>query len=635
MTTETMIGKRRVVVKPLALVLCLPLMSACIMVSSRDVVHKSGDTTAEAGTKITANAASNAAPGEQTVDEREQAAAALRQLMDDDWQWTMEQYPEWASRVGAPGGDRRWTDNSPEALSRRDRHTRESLAALEAIPRDSLPPAQWVNYDFYLHQLQLDVASQAFPEDLLPVNQMSGVQTEAASTILLMPARRLDDYEDILARLAAVPEVVDQTLERMRRGVAAGITVPRITMRNVPGQIRAVMATDGPLMQPFNEFPDDFTAAMRRDLLSRAEVVMAENVIPAYARLLAYIEAEYIPACRETIGLRDLPNGDAWYAYAVRRYTSTDLTPVEIHAIGLAEVRRIRGLMDQVISQSGFEGDFMAFLEFLRTDPRFFFDTADELLAAYRDISKRADPELVRLFGTLPRLPYGVSPVPAYAEKSQTTAYYQPGSAAAGRPGIYFANTYDLKSRPSWEMEALSLHEAVPGHHLQFALAQELEDVPALRRHAYLTAFCEGWGLYSESLGTEMGFYEDPYSRFGQLTYEMWRAIRLVVDTGMHAMGWSRQQAIRFFAENAGKAEHDIVVEVDRYIVWPGQALAYKVGELKIKELRAYAEKTLGDHFDIRAFHDQVLGQGSIPLSMLEKRIHDWVAERQDHQQGS
>jgi len=288
-------------------------------------------------------------------------------------------------------------------------------------------------------------------------------------------------------------------------------------------------------------------------------------------------------------------------------------------------VKRIRAQMDEVIASTRFEGTFGDFVDFLRTDARFFFERPEDLLVAYRDICKRADPVLPRLFGTLPRLPYGVVPVPAYAEKSQTTAYYEPGSPAAGRPGNFFANTYDLKARPKWEMEALSLHEAVPGHHLQIALAQEMPDMPEFRKNSFYTAYVEGWGLYAESLGNEMGFYQDPYSRFGQLTYEMWRAIRLVVDTGMHALGWTREQAIGFFVENAGKAEHDIVVEIDRYIVWPGQALAYKIGELKIQELRRRARERLGDRFDIRAFHDQVLGAGAVPLDVLEARIEAWI----------
>jgi uncharacterized protein (DUF885 family) len=323
-----------------------------------------------------------------------------------------------------------------------------------------------------------------------------------------------------------------------------------------------------------------------------------------------------------------LPDGQAWYAYNVKEITTTDLTPQQIHELGLSEVKRIRAEMDKVIASTGFKGSFAEFLTFLRTDPRFFYDKPEDLVTGYRDVAKRVDPELVRLFGRLPRLPYGVRPIPSYAEKSQTTAYYEDGNPDAGRPGYYSVNTYDLKSRPKWEMEALTLHEAVPGHHLQISLAQEMTDVPQWRKYQGYTVFVEGWALYAESLGEEMGMYKDPYSKFGQLTYEMWRAVRLVVDTGMHAMGWTRDQALDYFKTNAGKTEHDIVVEVDRYIVTPGQALAYKIGELKIKELRAYAKKELGDRFDVRAFHDQVLGNGAVPIDVLEKNIQAWVGER-------
>jgi uncharacterized protein (DUF885 family) len=348
-------------------------------------------------------------------------------------------------------------------------------------------------------------------------------------------------------------------------------------------------------------------------------------VAPAYERLLEFTENEYLPGARESIAARDLPDGEAWYAHNVAVRTTTDLTPKQIHDIGLAEVARIRSEMEAIIASTGFEGSFEEFLAFLRTDPRFYHTKAEDLMSEYRDIAKRADPELTKLFGVLPRTPYGVIEVPDYAAPSQTTAYYQRGSLKAGRPGYFFANTYVLDTRPRWEMEALTLHEAVPGHHLQIAIQQELEGLPWFRQNPSYTAFVEGWGLYSESLGEEMGFYRDPYSKFGQLTYEMWRAIRLVVDTGMHQLGWSRQQAIDFFKENAGKSEHDIVVEVDRYIVWPGQALAYKIGELKIKELRAFATDALGEKFDIRGFHDELLGNGAVPLSVLEANIRAWV----------
>jgi uncharacterized protein (DUF885 family) len=369
-------------------------------------------------------------------------------------------------------------------------------------------------------------------------------------------------------------------------------------------------------------------AFQAQSLRERAFKAYSDSVLPAYERLLEFTENEYLPGAREAIAAKDLPNGEAWYAHNVALRTTTTLSPQEIHDIGLAEVKRIRSEMDRVIIESGFEGSFEEFLAFLRTDPQFYHTTAEGLMREYRDIAKRADPELTKVFGMLPRNPYGVIPVPSYAEKSQTTAYYQRGSIRAGRPGYFFANTYALDTRPRWEMEALTLHEAVPGHHLQISLQQEMENVPWFRQNPSYTAFTEGWGLYSESLGEEMGFYKDPYSKFGQLTYEMWRAVRLVVDTGMHSLGWSRQQAIDYFMRNAGKQEHDIIVEIDRYIVWPGQALAYKLGELKIKELRAYSEAELGERFDIRDFHDRLLGQGSVPLTVLEADMRDWVESK-------
>ena len=444
----------------------------------------------------------------------------------------------------------------------------------------------------------------------------------------MMPTAGVAQYENVLARLEGVPTLVDQTIVLMKEGLAAGLTPPRVTLRDVPQQVRNQIVDDpreSPLLRAFARFPDSITADDGERLRDRAVAAYAVHVAPAYQRLYEFLVETYIPAARESIAMRALPDGEAWYSWSVRQYTTTTLTPDQIHAIGLSEVERIRAGMDAAIAATGFVGSFHDFARFLRTDPRFSFEKPDELLAAYRDICKRADPELVRLFGRLPRLPYGVKPVPAYAEKSQTTAYYEPGSPAAGRPGYFFANTYDLPSRPRWEMEALALHEAVPGHHLQIALAQEMEDVPEFRRHGRFTAFVEGWGLYAESLGAEMGFYADPYALFGRLSYEMWRAIRLVVDTGMHWLGWSRQQAIDYFKDNSGKAEHDIIVEVDRYIVWPGQALAYKIGEMKIRELRARAARELGDAFDLRSFHDLVLGAGALPLDVLEDRVARWT----------
>jgi uncharacterized protein (DUF885 family) len=323
-----------------------------------------------------------------------------------------------------------------------------------------------------------------------------------------------------------------------------------------------------------------------------------------------------------------LPNGKEWYAYNVRRSTTTSLTPEQIHKIGLDEVKRLCGEMEALMAETKFTGTFPEFLNFMRTDPKFFFNNGDELIVGYRDIAKRIDPQLMNQFGKLPRLQYGVEPVPAYSEKSQPTAYYRGGTTEGGRAGVFFANTYNIKTRPKWEMEALTLHEAVPGHHLQIALAQEMQDVPEFRRHGHFTAYVEGWGLYAESLGGDLGMYKDPYSRYGQLTYDMWRSIRLVLDTGIHSMGWTRQQAIDFFKENCSKSEHDIAVEVDRYIVWPGQALAYKVGQLTFKELRDNAKKELGSRFNIRKFHDTALSDGALPLDTLRTKMASWIEQQ-------
>jgi len=469
-----------------------------------------------------------------------------------------------------------------------------------------------------------------FPEELLPLNQMAGVQQDVAQVLSIMPKAKASDFADMVARLEKSGVLVEQTLALLREGLSRKLTPPRITLRDVPQQVLNALPAEpreSAAFRPFQEMPAAIPAAEREALQGRALAAITNVLYPRFRELHRFLVEEYVPQSRESIACHDLPDGPAWYAHRVRRMTTTSLTPQQIHELGLAEVKRIRAEMDRVIAQTGFQGGFAGFLQFLRTDPQFYYERGTALLAGYRDISKRVDLELPKLFGRLPRLPYGVLPIPSYAEKSQTTAYYQPGAGAFGRPGVFYANTYDLRTRPKYEMEALTLHEAVPGHHLQIALAQELDGVPEFQKHSETTAFVEGWALYSEKLGEEMGFYTDPHAKFGQLTYEMWRAIRLVVDTGMHALGWSRERAIEFFKANAGKSEHDIVVEIDRYIVWPGQALAYKLGELKIRELRALAEKELGGQFDVRAFHDELLGKGALPLDVLEPRMKAWIEQ--------
>jgi uncharacterized protein (DUF885 family) len=472
----------------------------------------------------------------------------------------------------------------------------------------------------------------------MTLNQLGGIQQDLPQVLQLMQTSKTSHFDDRVARLEAAGTLADQTIALLREGLANGVTPPQVTLRDVPKQVSALITSDpkdSALFRSFRDLPSSLPAAEAEEIRARALAAITNQVFPKLRELEKFLTTEYLPRARTNIACTSLPDGQAWYARRVRHYTTTDLTPQQIHEIGMSEVRRIRAEMESIRKKTGFQGDLPAFFAHLRTHPDFFYTHASELLAGYRDVAKRADEQLPRLFGKLPRLPYGVAPIPSYSERSQTTAYYQPGAGAFGRPGTFFANTYQLNSRPKWEMEALTLHEAVPGHHLQIALAQELEGVPEFQKHSETTAFVEGWGLYSESLGEEMGFYQDPYSKFGQLTYEMWRSIRLVVDTGMHALGWSREQAIQFFKDNAGKSEHDIVVEVDRYIVWPGQALAYKIGQLKIRELRALATAELGPKFDLRAFHDELLSRGAVPLDILEARMKEWIARRKAAPLGS
>jgi prolyl oligopeptidase len=420
-------------------------------------------------------------------------------------------------------------------------------------------------------------------------------------------------------------------IERAEAGRKAGMMPPRIIMERLPDQIAiqvVEVAAESPYFEPFDNLPEGFSAADRERLLAAAVHVIEKTVLPAYRKLDRYFNDRYLPATRDSIGLSSLPNGAAWYEFRARTYTTTRLTPDEIHRIGLDEVKRIRGEMMKIIEEVEFGGTFNEFLEHLRSDPQFYFDNPDDLYQEYLATSKRIDPELVKLFGKLPRMPYGVKPIPDAIAPDTTTAYYSRPAADGSRAGIYWVNLYKPEVRPKYEIEVLSVHEAMPGHHLQIALQQELGDVPNFRRFMGFTAFVEGWGLYSERLGYDLGLYKDPYSRFGQLTYDMWRAVRLVVDTGMHYKGWTRQQAIDFFKDNAAKTELDIVNEIDRYIIWPGQALAYKIGQLKILQLRDRAEVELGERFDIRAFHDELLGAGALPLDLLEQRMDRWMAEQ-------
>ncbi len=554
----------------------------------------------------------------------------LHTLFDAEWEHTMRTQPTWASHLGDRRYNDQWPDLSLAAIERENLRSSNTLKQIQSIDRTKLPTADQLNYDLFRWRLELELEGFRFGEHLLPVNQRGGIQTEDELGDALR-FQTVKDYEDWIARLNSFGLMMDQTIALMREGMKRGIVQPQIVMQRVPAQIqkqRVAQPEQSPFYKPFRDIPSLISSTDRERLIASAKQALNTSVLPAFARFDTFFNQEYLPACLPGIGAWRLPDGQARYAYAARVFTTTKLTPEAIHNIGLSEVARIRGEMEKVKAQAGFKGTLPEFFTFLRTDKQFFCETPQRLFMEYAATSKRIDPLLVKLFRTLPRTPYGLEAIPAKIAPDTTTAYYRQPAADGSRAGTYFVNLYRPEVRPRWEMMALSLHEAVPGHHFQIALAQEQGALPNFRRHSGYTAYVEGWGLYAESLGDELGLYDDPYSKMGQLTYEMWRAVRLVVDTGIHALQWDRDRAIAFFRDNAPKAEQDIINEVDRYISWPGQALAYKIGELKIKELRARATKQLGDKFDIKEFHDFILLGGSMPLEILEARVNAWLQEK-------
>jgi uncharacterized protein (DUF885 family) len=558
------------------------------------------------------------------------AGQRLHELFEAEWERGLRENPTWASYLGDRRFDDRWPDLSPQARDRSHAADRAVLEALAAIPADGLAEADRLNRDLFGRLYREEIDAFEWGLQYLPMTQRRGIQT-AHQVAEVLPFGTLRDYENWIARLEGAGAYVDQTIALMRAGLERGLVQPCIIMERIPPQIARQVVDDptaSPFYAPLKRMPAVIPAADQQRLSAAARQAIEQGVVPAYRRLQSFVESEYLPGCRKSVGIWDTPGGADWYQQRVRWFTTTGLTAEEIHEIGLREVARIRGEMMKVIERVGFQGNFEEFLQFLRTDPRFRYTDPQELLQAYLVMSKRIDPLLPQYFGRLPRMPYGVRPIPAESAPDTTTAYYQPPSMDGRRAGYYYVNLYKPEERPTYEIPVLSIHEAVPGHHLQIALAQELGEQPKFRRNLEATAYTEGWALYSESLGEEMGLYADPYDKFGQLTYEMWRAVRLVVDTGIHHKRWTREQAIEFFKANAAKSELDIVNEIDRYISWPGQALAYKIGELRIKELRARATAALGPKFDIREFHDVVLGSGAVPLDVLEASVTKWQAAK-------
>lgn len=556
------------------------------------------------------------------------AGATLQTLLDEVWAYQLKEFPQFATRSGEHAYNDKLAKISVADSARRAAADEAFLQRLVAIDAAALSPDERLERDLLERDLRDSLAEHEFAQELLPVDSRSGFHISFPELPGWAPLSTVEDYDNYLARLEAFPEYARGYVELMREGVRRSVTVPAIILEGYEESIISHIVEDiesSLFFKPFKEFPDAIDEADRERLSQEGRRLIAEAIVPTYEFFLRFMREEYVPACRATVGASALPRGRDFYRHRVRKYTTLETTPEEVHARGLAEVERIRGEMDQIIEQVGFEGDFAAFVEHLRTTDRFYAESDEQLLAECAAILKRADGQLPAMFGLLPRMPYGLKPVPEYIAPKTTAAYYMRPNGDGSRAGFFYLNTYDLKSRPLYMLEALALHEAVPGHHLQIALQQELEGVSPLRKNSGFTAFVEGWALYAERLGLEMGFYEDPYADFGRLSMEIWRACRLVVDTGIHYFDWSRDEAIEFMTANSAMSDHNIRAEVDRYIGWPGQALAYKTGELKIRELRVQAESRLGDRFDVREFHDVVLRNGAVPLDVLDRLVSEWL----------
>jgi prolyl oligopeptidase len=556
------------------------------------------------------------------------AKADFQKLLDDSWEADLQADPLWATQVGDHRFDAKLPDASIEAIKQRLAQKEKLSARLNEIDRAALSREDQINYDIFARLLADDLAEAKFETYLMPITNRGGFHTEFPELYKRLKLITAKDYENYIARMAAFGEYADQHIALMRAGIEKGLVLPAVVLKGYRDSIVPHVVADPEkslTYRPFLTMPGTVSDADQSRLRAYAKEAIAKSVVPAYRRFLTFMEKEYVAAAPGQIGAAAWPDGRDLYRHRIRSFTTLDITPEEVHQRGLDEVKRIRGEMEKVIQRAKFDGSIAQFIEFLRTDPQFYAKTPKELFEHVGYICKRIDGELPRLFKTLPRTPYGLREIPAYIAPQTTSAYYMIPTGNGETAGFYYLNTYNLKSRPLYEMEALSLHEAVPGHHLQLALQQELTDLPKFRRHQGFTVFVEGWALYAERLGLEVGFYQDPYTDFGRLTFEMWRACRLVVDTGIHFLGWERQRAIDFMAANTALSLHNIAAEVDRYISWPGQAVAYKIGELKIRDLRANAEKSLGDDFDIRDFHHVVLGSGSVPLAVLEDNVNDYI----------
>jgi prolyl oligopeptidase len=547
-------------------------------------------------------------------------------FLSDDWEKYLSNNPLFATYTGDKRQNNKINPNTVDHFFQELESDKTSLAELYEINFNKLNDENKLNYKLKEFSLNESINAKKFPTYYLRLNQRGGIQSfyETGNRLVYSSSQ---DYLDWLERLEEFTNHIYISLKINKEGLSKGITQPKMITKGVIEQIDAIIDSDidtNPYMKVFLEADENIlTKSEKTDLINNAKNLIESKINPAYVELNKFLKNDYIVNSRNSIGIKDVPGGSKYYEHLARHFTTTNLTPDEIHEIGLREIKRIRSEMEAIIDQVNWDGDFNSFLNYLRTSPRFYYENGEDLLDAYLIMSKTIDPLLPKLFTVFPRAPYGVIPIPAESAPFTTTAYYN--SPSPGRPGYFYANLYKPESRPKYEIPVLTVHEAVPGHHFQISIAQELENVPMFRKYQGITAFIEGWGLYSEELGEFIGLYDDPYDKFGQLTYDMWRAIRLVVDTGMHYKDWSRDDAVNLFIENSAKSILDINNEVDRYIAWPGQALAYKIGQLKILELRNKAEEMLGDKYDIKEFHDEVLKRGSLPLDLLEYYIDEWI----------
>ena len=558
---------------------------------------------------------------------------AFNKILADHWAERLAENPAFAAQLGVRKYDGRLAQNTPKARARRQAYNEKTLSRLDKIKVSDLNGKARLNYRIFRRERMIEQESYSHPGYLFLLTNREGWHMAFAQNAGSMAFLETADYDNYLGQLGDYPRFNEENIAVLREAVARGYTQYCTSMKGYETSISTHIVDDvkkSVFYAPFTRFPARIPAEKRAEITKRGVALIRGKVIPAYRKLYKFYREVYAPACRKTAGISSVKGGKSYYDYLIRKFTTTDMTPEQIHAKGLSEVRRLRGEMMKIIKQVKFRGTFKEFIAFLRTDPRFYTTEPEDLLEKAALIAKRMDGQLPKLFGFLPRNPYGIREIPADIAEKTTTAYYMPSNGDGKTAGTYYVNTSLLKSRPLYTLEALTFHEAVPGHHLQIAIQKEL-DMPMFRKYADFTAFVEGWALYAERLGLEAGFYKDPYSNFGRLTYEMWRACRLVVDTGIHAMGWSRQQAIDYMMENTSLSPHNITTEVDRYITWPGQALAYKIGELSITALRREAEKSLGEKFDLRAFHDIVLGNGALPVDMLRDVVRDWIRQQKAH----